>query len=111
MMENLKGIDSPMFDFIEQSAGKEKPKQLEEIKKSKQIEENNKVIDIIENDETEEIQAFEENEDFSRYLRDNYDRTEFEVAKSTITILEDMANNAEHINDLRTEVVKDIYTT
>ena len=32
MMENLKGIDSPMFDFIEQTAGKEKPKDLEEIK-------------------------------------------------------------------------------
>ena len=42
---------------------------------------------------------------------DDYDRTEFEVAKSTLLILEDMSNNAEHINDIRTEVVQDIYNT
>ena len=42
---------------------------------------------------------------------DNYDKTEFEVAKSTLLILEDMWNTAEHINDLRTDVVQDIYTT
>ena len=42
---------------------------------------------------------------------DGYDRTEFEVAKSTLLILEDMSNGAEYIGDLRTEVVQDIYTT
>lgn len=47
----------------------------------------------------------------AKYTRDNYDRTEFEVAKSTIMILEDMCTNAEHINDLRTETVSDVYTT
>lgn len=90
MMENLKGIDSPMFDFIEQSTGKAKPEDLTELKRKKQQEEDNKVVDIIENDDNEELPAFSENEDFSKYTKDNYDRTEFEVAKSTIMILEDM---------------------
>jgi hypothetical protein len=111
MMENLKGIDSPMFDFIEQTSGKEKPEDLNEIKRKKQVEADNQAIYIIENDDKEDLQAFAENEDFSKYCKDNYDRTELEIAKSTIMILEDMANNSEHINDLRTEVVSDIYTT
>lgn len=59
----------------------------------------------------EEIIAFGKNEDFKQYLKDNYDKTEFEVAKSTIMILEDMSKNAKYINDLRTEVVRDIYMT
>lgn len=64
MMENLKGIDSPMFDFVEQVAGKTKPKDLEEIKKEKIYQENNKIVEIID-DETE-IQAFDEREDFCK---------------------------------------------
>lgn len=67
MMENLKGIDSPMFDFIEQTSGKEKPKTLEEIKHEKQAIEDNRIVEIIENDDTEELQAFGEKEDFRKF--------------------------------------------
>ena len=49
MMENLKGIDSPMFDFIEQTAGKEKPKDLAEIKRERTYQEDNKIIEVIGN--------------------------------------------------------------
>lgn len=68
MMENLKGIDSPMFDFVEQTAGKAKPKNLEEIKREKSWAENNKVVEVIEEDDKEELQAFGENEDFCKYF-------------------------------------------
>jgi hypothetical protein len=66
MMENLKGIDSPMFDFVEQTAGKAKPKDLEELKREKSRESNNKVIEILDEDGKEEEMAFGENEDFSK---------------------------------------------
>ena len=70
MMENLKGIDSPMFDYVEQIAGKERPKDLEEIKKENHPEEN-KIIEIIkDNEEEEDVQAFDQNEDFSKNLND-----------------------------------------
>jgi len=109
MMENLKGIDSPMFDFVEQISGKERPKDLEEISKEN---EDPQYVDVIPDDGIEpEVQAFDPNEDFSKYTMDSYDRTEFEVAKSTLMILEDMSNNAEYITDLRTDIVHDIYTT
>ena len=49
MMENLKGIDSPMFDYIEQTAGKEKPKELTEIKKERSHFEDNKIVEVIGN--------------------------------------------------------------
>ena len=49
MMENLKGIDSPMFDFIEQTAGKEKPKDLSEIKRERTYQEENKIVEVIGN--------------------------------------------------------------
>lgn len=67
-MENLKGIDSPMFDFVEQTAGKAKPKDLEEIKREKSWAENNQIIEVIEEDDKEELQAFGENEDFCKYI-------------------------------------------
>lgn len=66
MMENLKGIDSPMFDFVEQTAGKEKPKDLEEIKKEKQREDDNRVVEVLDNDEEIEQIAIGENEDFRK---------------------------------------------
>lgn len=47
MMENLKGIDSPMFDYIEQTAGKEKPKELTEIKRERSHLEDNKIVEVI----------------------------------------------------------------
>jgi hypothetical protein len=66
MMENLIGIDSPMFDFVEQTAGKERPKDLEEIKKERPYEEPD--FDFIpENGVEEDIQAFDDKEDFSTY--------------------------------------------
>ena len=66
MMENLKGIDSPMFDYVEQISGKERPKDLEEVKKEN---EPSQVIDIIPDDGNElEVAAFDQNEDFSKYL-------------------------------------------
>lgn len=64
LMENLKGIDSPMFDFVEQLAGKSKPKNLEEVKKERSDQENNRVIEVLE--ENQDLQAFDENEDFSK---------------------------------------------
>ena len=67
MMENLKGIDSPMFDFVEQTAGKERPKDLEEIKKEKSNE--NQYFEIIPEDgKEEEIAAFDAKEDFSTLI-------------------------------------------
>jgi len=66
MMENLKGIDSPMFDLVEQISGKERPKDLEEIKKEHS---NNEPVvrEIIPDDgNEEEIQAFDNSEDFSK---------------------------------------------
>ena len=64
MMENLKGIDSPMFDFVEQTSGKEKPRALEEIKRQKQEEESNKAFDVIDDDD--DFQAIDPKEDFSK---------------------------------------------
>jgi len=37
------------------------------------------------------------------------DPIEFEISKQTIGIMEDMASNAQYINDLRTELARDIY--
>lgn len=63
MMENLKGIDSPMFDFVEQTAGKLRPKDLEEIKKEKSH--DDQFIEIIPEDGKEEEIMFDPKEDFS----------------------------------------------
>jgi hypothetical protein len=63
MMENLKGIDSPMFDFVEQTAGKLRPKDLEEIKK--QNSHGDQFIEIIPEDGKEEEMLFDPKEDFS----------------------------------------------
>ncbi len=64
MMENLKGIDSPMFDYVEQISGKERPKDLEEIKKEN---DQAQAMEIIPEDGKEqEIQAYDQNEDFSK---------------------------------------------
>lgn len=67
MMENLKGIDSPMFDFVEQTSGKEKPKALEEIKREKRIQDDNQIVEVIDEEGKEEFEAFGENEDFSNF--------------------------------------------
>ena len=42
-------------------------------------------------------------------MRDDYDRSEFEVAKQTIMILEDMAKEAKTYKDINTEVTRDVY--
>jgi hypothetical protein len=70
MMENLQGIDSPMFDFVEQTAGKERPKDLEEIKKRPYEELD---FDFIpENGVEEDIQAFDDKEDFGTIYSVNF---------------------------------------
>ena len=47
MMENLKGIESPMFDFIEQTAGKVKPKDLDEIQKERIYKSDVQVVEVL----------------------------------------------------------------
>ena len=47
MMENLKGIDSPMFDFIEQNAGKVKPKDLDDVQKERIYKSDVQVVEVL----------------------------------------------------------------
>ena len=58
MMEGISAVESPMFDFIEQKAGRVKPEPLQKVKEE-QIE-----------DFVEKEQVFEDQkEDFSIYVR------------------------------------------
>ena len=94
MMEGIATVESPMFDFVEQSNGVVRP----EAPKPKP-----------EPDFVEEEQEFEDQTDYSVYLRDDYPKGEFEVAKQTMMILEDMQRNANAIKDLQTGVTRDVY--
>ena len=92
-MQGVSAVESPMFDFVEQKAGvvREAPKKPE-------------LPDYVQNE-----QEFEDQTDYKAYLRDDYDWSEFEIAKQTIIILEDLGKEAKTFNDLATEVARDVY--
>lgn len=130
MMENLEGISSPMYDFVEQT--KKDKENSKDIRKSnfsngkKSIPKN-----IIEEDPVDEISPDLEagikefqvkidtiksmndfiDEDpsdldeiqeinYSKYEREIFDKSEFDVAKSNIKILENMVSNCENFTDI-----------
>ena len=141
MMENLEGISSPMYDFVEQT--KKDKENSKDIRKSnfsngkKSIPKN-----IIEEDPVDEISPDLEagikefqvkidtiksmndfiDEDpsdldeiqeinYSKYEREIFDKSEFDVAKSNIKILENMVSNCENFTDIWTNVIVDLYQT
>ncbi len=81
-----------MFDFVEQKNGMEKPKEIP------------KRPPTPEHDYVEQEVEFEDKEDYKEFLKEDYDRSGFEVAKQTIIILEDMATNATSFDDLKSDV-------
>lgn len=81
MMEGISAVESPMFDFIEQKAGRIKPEPI-----WRNIDKEEVVEEFLE----KEIQFDMSKEDLSPYLRGPVDQTEFEVAKQSLAILEDM---------------------
>ena len=143
MMENLEGITSPMFDFVEQAEKKSKKKSDKESRKSKT---STGKKSINKEDEKEEeiddttptlqagIKAYEEkieainnkinyveepladieeieNYNYSKYEKESIDKSEFDIAKSNINILENMASNCETFNDYWTNVIMELYQT
>ena len=49
-------------------------------------------------------------QNFDQYLKDDFDRSEFHVAKETILILEDMGKNSKQFSDLCCDITKDVYS-
>lgn len=130
MMENLEGITSPMYDFVEQkfkdqenpnghrksnfSSGKKSiPKNdiedehVDEISPDLEagikefqvkIETIKNMNDFIDEDpsDIEEIQEI----NYAKYEREIFDKSEFDVAKSNIKILENMVANCENFTDI-----------
>ena len=141
MMENLDGITSPMYDFIEQAkrnkdnSKEDRKSNLSNNKKSitkdvadvEQVDEISPDIeagikefetkinmlksmtDYIDEDlsDLEEIQ----NANYSKYEREIFDKSEFDIAKSNIKILENMMSNCENFTDIWTNVIVDLYQT
>jgi len=60
-------------------------------------------------DYVKDEQQFEDPTDYQQYLRDDFDKSEFEIAKQTIIILEDLGKEAKTFKDLATEVARDVY--
>lgn len=128
MMGNLEGINSPMFDFVEQAERKSKNKRKSNISagSKSQPKEGNKESDEDDTDAIDldsAIKTYElkiavikdandyveeplgdieeiENIDYSKYEREIFDKADFDTAKSNINILENMVSNCETFNDL-----------
>lgn len=145
MMDNLEGINSPMFDFIEQakkqreeSTGKERksnfsnkkntPEKVEgegedEPVQEADMQDTRELIKEAE-EEMEELEEIEDyinklpddadriqNANYSKYEKTIFDRSEFEIAKNNIEILDNMAANCENFSDMRTDVIADLFET
>ena len=130
MMDNLQGISSPMFDFIEQSNKnqkvdtdlKQRKSNLSDKNTTSEKQEDQPVTELSENKEEEikkqedrikELEDMEdyveqrpksaeriENDDYSKYKRTIFDRSEFDVARSNADILDNMAVNCENFTDI-----------
>lgn len=152
MMENLEGITSPMFDFVEQAMKKKEQEasnrkslasngrksQFSEGKKSigKDIKadaepEHDEQIAVDPHSELEEIneklQSLEELKDFvedrrdleeeaehksySKYEKQVFDRSEFDVGKKNVLLLESMQQNCKNFSDITTNVIVELFET
>lgn len=152
MMENLEGITSPMFDFVEQAMKKREQEasnrksiassgrksQVPEDKKSigkdfknePEAEHDDKIA-VDPNSELEEIneklQKLEDNKDFvedrrdlaeeiehksySKYEKQDFDKSEFDVAKKNVLLLESMQQNCKNFSDITTTVIVELFET
>jgi len=138
MMENLTGISSPMFDFIEQQTKQKEAKPVQEERKSAlaagpepegeepedQITENleTQILKLDEKIQTltgmqdyieEQLSDFEEIDqaNYSKYEKEIFDQSEFDIAKNNIEILENMSHNCENFADICTNVVVELFKT
>lgn len=118
MLMSSLGVDSPMFDYVEQLCGRpnqptpsgnpvqdRKRRQLQELeKKAKCLEERDEI------EEVEKIE-YDDQEDDHTLARSRVDASEYEIIKSSLQLLEDIQNTAESLDEMKSEVATDIYQT
>ncbi|CDW84727.1 tom1-like protein 2-like [Stylonychia lemnae] len=115
MLMSSLGVDSPMFDFVEQISGRptslSMPPQQQRSKQRQDLEKQQK--NLQEKDAIEEVERmeFEDNEDDYQLARSKVDPSEYEIIKSSLQLLEDIQNTAESLDELKSEVATDIYQT
>ena len=116
LMGNL-GVDSPMFDYVEELAGRTVGGEGVGTKGGKRNKErgelDRRARELQEKDALEALDNmnFEDNDDDAQLSRAKVDASELEIIKSSLQILEDIQERAESLDEMKSEVATDIYQT